>query len=156
MAKITYLPYSDKDGVYNWPQNRLWWGRCPDKKGVQQKLTKVLPRLLFARQTYYCCIVILTLALPLASLHLKLPIVAVRFTCQKPAEEPWDQSLFIKRGGGGGGEGEKSVWVWVLFSWPSPWSLKFNCLPTPIKTPFQRWPSPPFLYTPGLSCSKGG
>ena len=44
-AKITYLLKSDQDGVYNWPQNRLQWGRSSERPAAhtQQTLTQVSP-----------------------------------------------------------------------------------------------------------------
>ena len=45
IAKITNLPKSDKDGVYNWPQNSHNRGRGSEMPAAhtKQKLTKVPP-----------------------------------------------------------------------------------------------------------------
>ena len=45
ISKNTYLPKSDQDGVYNWSQNRLWWGRGSERPvaHTQQKLPKYPP-----------------------------------------------------------------------------------------------------------------
>ena len=45
-SRNLHFQKSDLDGVYNWPQNRLYWGRGSERPAVhtQQTLTQVPPQ----------------------------------------------------------------------------------------------------------------
>ena len=45
-SRKSHLPKSDYDGVYNWPQNILQWGRGSERPAThtQQKWTQIPPR----------------------------------------------------------------------------------------------------------------